>query len=293
MIKSMTGFGRGEAQDLNRQFIVEIKSVNHRYNDIVVRMPKRLTYLEEKLKELIKDEIKRGRVEIYVTLENIGQTDTIVSLNNSILEQYYNALKKIKDNFDVEDDISVSLLSKFPDVLEIESKEENEDEIWGCLKDATIKALDMLMKMRFAEGKKLNENILEKCYYVIDVVDKIEARAPSVVNEYRLRLKERLESLSDDMIQVDENRLNMEIAIFADKCSIDEEIVRLRSHISQLKKSCTEKNPIGRKLDFLIQEMNREINTIGSKASDLEIINYVVEIKSELEKIREQVQNIE
>ncbi len=293
MIKSMTGFGRGEAKDSERHFIVEIKSVNHRYNDIVVRMPKRLTYLEEQLKELVKDEIKRGRVEIYITLENTGQTDTKISLNVSLVQQYYDALHEIKEKFLVQDDISVSLLSKFPDVLQVEAREENEDEIWRCLKIATLKGLEMLIKMRLAEGEKLAEDILSKCSYITSIVSKIEVRAPQVVVEYRLKLKERLNDLIDESIQVDENRINMEVVMFADKSSIDEEIVRLKSHINQLKRACAEQNPVGRKLDFLIQEMNREINTIGSKASDLEVINYVVEIKSELEKIREQVQNIE
>ena len=293
MIKSMTGFGRGEAKDSERNFIVEIKSVNHRYNDIVVRMPKRLTYLEEQLKELVKDEIKRGRVEIYITLENTGQTDTKISLNAPLVQQYYDVLQEIKVKFPVQDDISVSLLSKFPDVLQVEAREEDEDEIWGCLKAATLKGLEMLIRMRLTEGEKLAEDILNKCNYITNIVGKIETRAPQVVLEYRQKLKERLNDLIDESIQVDESRINMEVVMFADKSSIDEEIVRLKSHINQLKNACTEKNPIGRKLDFLIQEMNREINTIGSKASDLEVINYVVEIKSELEKIREQVQNIE
>lgn len=293
MIKSMTGFGRGEAQDSHRQFTVEIKTVNHRYNDIVVRMPKRLTYLEERIKEQIKGEIKRGRVEIFITQENIGQSDVRVALNIPLVEQYHNALNEIKDIFKVQDDITVSLLSRFPDVLALEAKEENEDEVWKCLNTAIQKALAMLVKMRLAEGHKLTEDILDKCDYISKIVDKVNERAPSVVSDYKLRLKERLADLLDETIQVDENRINMEIAVFADKCSIDEEIVRLRSHVNQLKKACHDQNPIGRKLDFLIQEMNREVNTIGSKASDLEIINDVVEIKSELEKIREQVQNIE
>lgn len=293
MVKSMTGFGRGEAQDARRQFTVEIKTVNHRYNDIVVRMPKRFTYLEEKIKEIIKSEIKRGRVEIYVSVENIQGTDSRISLNIPLVHQYLNVLNEMKNEFNVHDDISVSLLSTFPDVLVIETEEENEDEIWKCLQIATVKAVDMLIKMRVAEGERLREDILKKCKYIQGIVNKIEFRAPNVVNEYKAKLKERIRELLDETAQLDENRVNMEVALFADKCSIDEEIVRLRSHIKQLIRAFDEVNAIGRKLDFLIQEMNREINTIGSKASDLEIINYVVEIKSELEKIREQVQNIE
>ncbi|MBB6216962.1 uncharacterized protein (TIGR00255 family) [Anaerosolibacter carboniphilus] len=293
MIKSMTGFGRGEAQDAERQFTVEIKSVNHRYNDIVVRMPKRLTYLEEKIKDLIKNEVKRGRVEVYISLENLGEGDTKISLNRSLVNQYYQCLQEIKEGFDVKDDISVSVLSKFPDVFIIESKEEDEDEIWQCLKSAVLKAVEMLMKMRLAEGEKLAEDIVGRCDYIGNIMKTIEKKNPEVVQEYKNKLRDRINEMLEDAIQIDESRLSIEVAIFADKSSIAEEIVRLYSHIGQLKKSLKEQQPIGRKLDFLIQEMNREINTIGSKSSDLEIVNYVVEVKSELEKIREQVQNIE
>ncbi|WP_129596362.1 YicC/YloC family endoribonuclease [Anaerophilus nitritogenes] len=293
MIKSMTGFGRGEAKDLDRQFIVEIKSVNHRYNDTVVRMPKRLTYLEEKLKNFVKTEIKRGRIEIYITMENIGDTDTKISVNTSLAKEYIDSLKEIKEEFHVMDDISVSLVARFPDILKIESKEEDEEAVWNCLKDASMKALDMLMKMRIVEGKKLVEDIENRCEYIKKIIDVIEQRGPKVVEEYKHKLKDRIHEILEDGIEIDENRLSLEIAFMADKSSITEEIVRLKSHIHQLKNTFKEKNPVGRKLDFLIQEMNREINTIGSKANDLEITNHVVEIKSELEKIREQVQNIE
>ncbi|QEK11990.1 YicC family protein [Crassaminicella thermophila] len=293
MIRSMTGFGRGEAKDLERQFLVEVKSVNHRYNDIVVRMPKRLIYLEDKLKNLIKSEIKRGRVEVYVTLENIKETDTKISINNSLAKQYVECLREIKDDFNVIDDISVSLIAKFPDVIKVEQMQEDEDVIWCCLQDATAKALDKLVNMRITEGKKLAEDIHNRCVYILDVVNKIENRAPNVVLEYKQKLKDRINEILEDSVEIDENRLNIEIALIADKYSITEEIVRLKSHIHQLIKTLEDSQPIGRKLDFLIQEMNREINTVGSKANDLEITNYVVDIKSELEKIREQVQNIE
>ncbi|MCT4621374.1 MAG: YicC family protein [Marinisporobacter sp.] len=293
MIKSMTGFGRGEGKDNERQFIVEVKSVNHRYNDIVIRMPKRFTYLEDKLKNLVKDYIKRGRVEVYITLENIGDIDTKISVNTLVAEQYIDCLKKIRDEFNVIDDITVSLVSKFSDVIKVEPKEEDEDAIWSCLQNATAKALDLLVKMRMAEGIKLAEDINNRCEYIAEIVEKIENRSPKVVLEYKEKLKDRIHELLEDSVEVDENRLSMEIAVIADKCSITEEIVRLNSHVDQLKKTLQESHTVGRKLDFLIQEMNREINTIGSKSNDLEITNYVVDIKSELEKIREQVQNIE
>jgi uncharacterized protein (TIGR00255 family) len=289
----MTGFGRGEAQDAGRQFTVEIKSVNHRYNDIVVRMPKRLTYLEEKIKDMIKNVVKRGRVEVYISLESLGEGDAKISLNRSLANQYYQCLHEIRESFDVKDDISVSILSKFPDVFIIESREEDEDEIWQCLRSAVTKAVEMLMEMRLAEGEKLAEDIVGRCDYIGNIMRTIEKKNPEIIQEYKNKLRDRINEILEDAIQIDDSRLSMEVAIFADKSSIAEEIVRLYSHFEQLKKSLKEQQPIGRKLDFLIQEMNREINTIGSKSSNLEIVNYVVEIKSELEKIREQVQNIE
>ncbi|SHJ12853.1 TIGR00255 family protein [Geosporobacter subterraneus DSM 17957] len=293
MIRSMTGFGRGEASDNVRQFVVEMKSVNHRYNDIVVRMPKRLSYLEEKVKELVKDEIKRGRVELYISLENIGEGDTDIALNLPLTQKYLNCLREIQNQFQVTDDISVSLLAKFPDVIKIETAEEDEDQMWLGLKDASLKALKLLMNMRSDEGKKLAEDIENRCAYIADIIKAVEKRAPQVVLEYKEKLRERINELLEDSIQLDESRLNTEVVIYADKSSITEEIVRLNSHIYQLKKALKENQPVGRKLDFLIQEMNREVNTIGSKSNDLEIVNHVVELKSELEKIREQVQNIE
>ncbi|MCT4606412.1 MAG: YicC family protein [Marinisporobacter sp.] len=293
MIKSMTGFGRGEGKDNERQFIVEVKTVNHRYNDIVIRMPKRFTYLEDKLKNLVKDYIKRGRVEVYITVENIGDIDTKISVNTLVARQYIDCLRKIRDEFNVIDDITVSLVSKFSDVIKVEPKEEDEDAVWSCLQNAAAKALDLLVEMREAEGVKLAEDIHNRCEYISNIVEKIQNRSPQVVLEYKEKLKDRIHELLEDSVEVDENRLSMEIAVLADKCSITEEIVRLNSHVDQLKKTLKESHTVGRKLDFLIQEMNREINTIGSKANDLEITNYVVDLKSELEKIREQVQNIE
>lgn len=293
MIKSMTGFGRGEAKDLERQFIVEIKSVNHRYNDIVIRMPKRFNYLEEKMKTLLKEKIKRGRVEVYVTVENIGENDTKICLNRSLADQYIETLKGIRDEFSVKDDISVSLVAKFPDVLKIEAKEEDEDAVWNCLGEGLEKALGLLMHMREVEGNKLVEDIQDRCTYILDIMEKIEGKSPQILLEYKTKLKDRISELIEDASLIDENRLSMEIALIADKSNVTEEIVRLKSHIDQLNKTLEQKQPVGRKLDFLLQEMNREINTVGSKSSDLDITNYVVDIKSELEKIREQVQNIE
>ena len=293
MIRSMTGFGRGEAGDDVRLFVVEMKSVNHRYNDIVVRMPKRLSYFEEKVKDLVKNEIKRGRVELYISLENIGEGDTDIALNLPLAQKYLTCLKEIQEKLQIVDDISVSLLAKFPDVIKVETAEEDEDKLWLCLKEASQKALQLLMNMREDEGKKLSEDIENRCDYISEIIKTIEKRSPQVVLEYKEKLRERVNELLDDSVQIDETRLNTEVVVYADKSAITEETVRLNSHIYQLKKALTEKQPVGRKLDFLIQEMNREVNTIGSKSNDLEIVSHVVELKSELEKIREQVQNIE
>ncbi|MFZ5966308.1 MAG: YicC/YloC family endoribonuclease [Bacillota bacterium] len=293
MIKSMTGYGRGEAKDTERHFTVEIKSVNHRYNDFVVRMPKRLTYLEEKIKDIVKDEVKRGRVEIYIGLENIGEGDTKIAFNAPLAKQYYDSLDQMRRMFNLEDDITISLLSKLPDVFKLEMKEEDEDAIWQCLKEASLKAVNSLMNMRIEEGNKLVQDILKRCDLIEQIIHKIEKKTPDVIMEYKVKLKERIKELLEDTYELDDSRLSMEVAIYADKSNITEEIVRLFSHITQLKNTLKKDEPVGRKLDFLIQEMNREINTIGSKSNDLEITNDVVEVKSELEKIREQIQNIE
>ncbi|MBF8982207.1 YicC family protein [Lutibacter sp. B2] len=293
MIKSMTGFGRGEAKDLERNFIVEVKSVNHRYNDIVVRMPRKITYLEDNIKNKIKDMVKRGRVEVYINVENTSKSDVNISLNQDLANEYIKCLKSISTQYDVVDDISVSFISKFPDVLIIESKEEDQEAVWSCLEKAVDAAVAKLVDMRMIEGKKLAQDIENRCSYIAEVVDKIEVRSPQVVLEYKEKLRERVNEIIDGSAEIDEQRINIEIACIADKSNITEEIVRLKSHISQLSNALKSEDQIGRKLDFLIQEMNREVNTIGSKSNDLVSIDYVVDVKSELEKIREQVQNIE
>lgn len=293
MIKSMTGFGRGENTDDIRQFTVEIKTVNHRYNDIVVRMPKKLSYLEENIKKLVKERINRGRVEIYVAFENVGQPDINLCLNKDLAKEYIDILKEIANDFHIKDDISTTFVSKFPDVVKIEDREEDQEAVWNCLRESVIQALDHLMDMRKDEGQKLANDIERRCNIINEVVEKIKIDSPKIIEEYRGKLRQRIEDMLGDSYAVDEQRLAMEVAYMADKSNITEEIVRLESHIHQLNKSLLVSEPIGRKLDFLIQEMNREINTIGSKTNDLGVTNYVVEVKSELEKIREQVQNIE
>ncbi len=294
MIKSMTGFGRSEYCDGKRNIIVEIKSVNHRYNDISVRMPKKYSFAEEKIKHFAKDVIKRGKIDISINVENITENDSNVQLNTMIAGQYYENLKILVKEFDLKDDISLSLVASLPDVMKLKPDVDDEDAIIKMMQKPVLEAVAKLDQMRSDEGSKLAEDIILRGDIILDYVKKIHERAPHVVSEYRERLHERIKDLLGENIGIDEERLAMETAVFADKCSITEELVRLESHMIQLKSS-VEKNhePSGRKLDFLVQELNREVNTIGSKANDLEITKMVVDLKSEIEKIREQIQNIE
>lgn len=293
MVSSMTGYGRGESNDELRNFLIEIKSVNHRYNDIIIRMPKKLSSFEEKIRKFIKDSVKRGRIEVYITLDESKNEDIVIKPNLNIVQQYYNSLKEIKENFNLKDEISISQLTRFPDIFRIENREEEEDVIWQSLSLALRQALSSLVEMRKAEGLKLAEDIKSRSLKIYEIVKEIELWTPIIVKEYRAKLLERVRELTEDTIDIDEDRIALEVSIYADKSNITEEIVRLFSHLDQLNTITSESGAVGRKLDFLIQEMNREINTIGSKSSDINISSMVIEIKSELEKIREQVQNIE
>ncbi len=293
MIKSMTGFGRGVNEDNARRFIVEIKSVNHRYNNIVIKLPKHLSFLENNIKKQIKKKVKRGRVDIYIHLENIKDSDFDVKADLSLAESYKNAIEELCNTLDIKKEFSIELFTNLPEILKVEKKDEDEDEIWKCLKEALIIALDKLVHMRKKEGEKLAEDISNRGNNIKTLVMEIEKRAPEVVKEYKNKLEERIKDLIDNKYELDNEKLCNEVAYYADRSNITEEIVRLNSHINQLFTTLKSDNPVGRKLDFLVQEMNREINTIGSKAGDTDIKNNVVEIKSEIEKIREQVQNIE
>ena len=293
MIKSMTGFGRGENTDDLHSFSVEIKSVNHRYNDIIVRMPKHISYLEEKIKKHIKQKIARGRVEVYIKLEYIDEETMDVKVNIPLAKVYKTAIEELINELNIKDDIMLSHMMNFPELIKSERKELDEDIIWNCLFVALDLALENLLSMRREEGIALKEDMEAQIANINGKILEIEKRAPIVVNDYKDRLHDRINELLDDNYEVDEDRLNQEVAIFAEKSDINEEIVRLKSHIQQFKLSLNENMPVGRKLDFIVQEINREINTIGSKANDLKITNYVVDIKSELEKIREQIQNVE
>lgn len=294
MIKSMTGFGRGEYTDGKRNITVEIKSVNHRYSDISVKMPRRYGFAEDKVKSAVKEKLRRGKADVSIMVENITENDINIKLNQPIAKQYYDNLKALQESFDLSGEISLQLLSTMPDVMKAIADVEDEEEITRAILIPVSQAVANLESMREIEGEKLAADLIEKGKKIKSILDKIEERAPGVVRDYTSRLRERIAELLDGSVTVHEERILTEAAIFADKCSIDEEITRLNSHLTQLEKILKEgKEAEGKKLDFLVQEMNREANTIGSKANDITITNYMLEIKSEIEKIREQVQNIE
>lgn len=292
MIRSMTGYGYNKYQDQLVCMDVEIKTVNHRYCDIYIRMPRQLSCFEDKVRSLIMKRIYRGKVDVFINWENLGEGVKKVILDKNLALEYYNAMSILAEELQLRDDISSSSLARFPEILRIEKKEENSDSVWTILEQSVNSALDVLIAMREAEGEKLKASLIEICRNIENYRLRIKEREPLVVVEYKQKLSDRIKDLMDSDV-IDESRLAMEVALFADKCSIDEELVRLRSHIDQFLDILEMEGPIGRKLDFLLQEMNREVNTIGSKANDLEITKGVIELKSEIEKIREQIQNIE
>jgi uncharacterized protein (TIGR00255 family) len=289
----MTGFGRATLETENgRNFNIEIKSINHRYLDINVKMPRSILSLEEKIRKYIGEKLNRGKVDIFITYSNTSSSEQIVKLNTNLCDSYYSCLKEIKERYNLKDEINLSLLTNFQDIINIGENSENLDEVWEGLKQTLEKAMYILTEMRAFEGEKLKNDMQLKCDSIKGYVLEIEKRAPMLVAVYKEKLRSRLqESLND--LKVDENRLLIEIALYADKSCIDEEITRLKSHINQLTNCFNLNEPIGRKLDFIIQEMNREANTIASKSVDLEVSNLALNIKGEIEKLREQVQNIE
>ncbi|QGU95261.1 YicC family protein [Clostridium bovifaecis] len=293
MVRSMTGFGRAmTSEGISRSFTIEIKSVNHRYFDLSVKMPRNLLSLETRIRETIKERVSRGKIDIFINQSVYENDDIEVNFNEKLGDSYFKCLEKVKSRYEVIDDISVSLIAKFPEVITTEKKEEDLEEIWSSLRQPLLEAVDSLINMRENEGIKLKEDIIEKCDIITTLVSRIETKSPLVVEDYRSKLNNRIKELLNTS-DIDENRIAMEVALFADKAAIDEEIVRLKSHIAQLKQALNKNEPIGRKLDFIIQEMNREANTISSKSNDLEILNLTINIKNYIEKIREQTQNIE
>lgn len=297
MISSMTGFGRGEYRDEQRTVTVEIKSVNHRYSDITVKMPRRYQFAEEAIKNVVKTKVARGKMDISVSVENAIVDDIKVTLNEALLKQYYDAMMKICDvipDFKIKDDISITRLASMPDVLHTESNDEDEDAFLSAVTKAAEDAVNAFCEMRGVEGEKLAADILYRNDLIEKTVLEIEAYAPNVEKIYAQKMAERINELLENKTTIPEDRVLLEAAVFADKANITEELVRLKSHCSQLRKIMADCNaPVGKKLDFLVQEMNRESNTIGSKANDINITNNVLVLKAEIEKIREQIQNIE
>ena len=294
MVKSMTGFGRGEYSDGKRSVTAEIRTVNHRYADVTVKMPKRYSFAEDTVRSIVKEKIRRGKAEVSVIFESLSEADVTVRLNTPVAEQYLENLRLLKETYQLGGEIDIQLLSSMPDVMKTVPDVEDEDEILKVICEAVRQAARANDDMRITEGQRLAEDLLQRGEIIRGIVNSIEERAPQVAREYVQKLNDRISELLDGSVEIPEDRILTEAAIFADKANITEELVRLDSHMKQLKEILTEaKGPIGKKLDFLVQEMNREANTIGSKANDLEITSRMLEAKSEIEKIREQVQNIE
>ncbi|MCF0144523.1 MAG: YicC family protein, partial [Firmicutes bacterium] len=288
MIKSMTGFGRGEYSDGKRSVICEIKTVNHRYGDVSVKMPKRYSFAEEKVKALVKEQMKRGKADVSIIVENLTEGDITVKLNAPVAKQYIENLQSLKEEYNLEGDIDVKLVSSMPDVLKVIPDVEDEEEVSGVICKAVELASANLDEMRIREGGKLAEDLLMRGELIRDIVKKIDERAPLVAREYKDKIEARIRDLLEEKVAIPEDRILVEAAVFADKANITEELVRLDSHMEQLKTFLTKSDgAIGKKLDFLVQEMNREANTIGSKANDLQITSLMLETKSEIEKIRE------
>ena len=292
MIKSMTGFGRCEIAENNRKFTVEMKAVNHRYLDVNIRMPKQLNFFESAIRTELKNFISRGKVDIFIAYEDFSNARANVCYHREVAEEYLKYLRQMAAEFGLDDDIRVSALSKYPEVFTMEEANVDEEELWRDLQKAVKEAAKMLVDTRIVEGAHLRDDLIEKLDGMLKLVDFIAERSPEILVRYRQKLEEKVKELLGDTA-VDESRLLTEVTIFADKICVDEEIVRLRSHIETTRNTLQEGGSMGRKLDFIAQEMNREANTILSKANDLEISNCAIELKTEIEKVREQIQNIE
>lgn len=292
MLKSMTGYGREQRLVDTREILVEIRSVNHRYYEFSSRLPRAYGYLEEKLKSFLNGKISRGKVEVSVSVFNQEGADACIEVNPIIANGYINALREANKELNLKDDITLTQIIRFPDVFTVKKVTEDEEEIWNAVKEVAQTALDKFILMRQTEGEKMKEDVSSRLDYIENVVGEIEIRSPQVTEAYRERLTNKLKTVLEDK-NIDEARIITEAAIFSEKTAVDEETVRLRSHISQFRKLLETDEPVGKKLDFIVQEMNREVNTTGSKCQDLTITQMVVNLKSEIEKIREQIQNIE
>ncbi|HHW07938.1 MAG TPA: YicC family protein [Clostridia bacterium] len=292
MPKSMTGYGRGQSQGCGKRVTAEMKSVNHRYLEIQVKLPKQYYALEERIRNLVKQHVSRGRVDVFLNVEETEESPRFVKVDKELAIAYYNSLKELGEFLKIPLNITLFELCQLPDIIEIQEAELDMEAFWPVLQEALLAAAEGLVAMRQVEGDALARDLLRRQQSILALVDRIDSRSQVMPALYQKRLQERLQDLLAG-VPVDEQRLAMEVAILAERSAIDEELVRMRSHLTQLVSNLKAAEPVGRKLDFLVQELHREINTIGSKANDLEISQLVVEVKSELEKIREQVQNLE
>ena len=293
MIRSMTGFGRGEAVRNNQTIAIEMKSVNHRYSDINIRMPKVLFHIENKLKTIIKKEISRGKIDVFINYEDRSDKSNSIVYNKNLAEQYMHQFKEMSQHFHIENDIKVSHMSRYPEVLVLEEQEQDDEKLLEDLAVESLqKALISMVETRSKEGQMLKDDLKNKLNDMLGYVEQLKFITPKVIEEYRTKLTERIAELTDQSL-IDPERIAMEVAIYADKSCIDEEIVRLESHIIHMRDTLDSDEAIGRKLDFISQEMNREANTVLSKANNIEVSNQGIELKTLIEKVREQIQNIE
>lgn len=288
----MTGYGRAEKIIGGKKISVEMKSVNHRYSDYSVKVPRYYGFLEERVREYVSGYVFRGKVDIYVNIESYEEADKEIILNTELAKSYIEALKKLRDEFGLQDDISVSSVARNQEIFKAERKEDDQEEIWAFVKEVLSEAVEAFVSMREREGERINKDLVERIEYMKTIAAEVDKRSPETVEEYRNKLYSKIKELLEDRT-IDEGRILTEVAIFADKVAVNEEIVRLASHFDEFYNILGLDEPAGRKLDFLIQEINREVNTIGSKANDIVIAKKVVELKGEIEKLREQIQNIE
>ncbi|MGN0408718.1 MAG: YicC/YloC family endoribonuclease [Bacteroides sp.] len=292
MIKSMTGFGRCEMTEETRKISVEMKSVNHRYLEAGIKMPKKLNVFEARIREVIKKYIQRGKVDVYITYEDYAENKVALKYNADVADEYMNIFDKMSRQFELRNDITIAQLSRFPEVISTEEQAADEEEIWNFIRGAVEGACQQMLTARITEGENLKEDLMGKLDNMLDMVGFIEERSPKIMNDYRSKLMDKVKEILGDTT-IDESRIATEVVLYADKICVDEETVRLKSHIDHAKKCLGEDGGVGRKLDFIAQEMNREANTILSKADDIEISNKAIDLKTEIEKVREQIQNIE
>ncbi len=292
MLKSMTGYGRHEMIKDGKKILFEIKSVNHRFSDYNIKVPRYMNFLEDKVRKLASEYITRGKVDIYVSVESYESADTDIRLNKELAKNYIDVLHELCETFNLKDDISVSSVARYGDIFKTERRDEDEDAVWRLVEEAAQKAISDFVSMRTREGERIEADLRERIDYMKSLAQQVDERSPKTVEEYKEKLYTKIKELVDDR-NIDENRVLTEVAIFADKVAVNEETVRLSSHFDEFYQILDMGEPAGRKLDFLIQEINREVNTIGSKAQDVEIAKIVVTLKGEIEKLREQIQNIE